>query len=58
MYLYDVIAWVAVKFGIAKHHKCCVGTNFMRQSRVKLPISNATRVIFIPNFTAIDAILC
>ena len=34
-----------------KYHECCFGngTNFTRQSRVKLPISNVTRVVFIPN---------
>ena len=38
-----------------KYHKCCVGVgkNFTRQSRVKFTISNTTRVVFIPNFTAI-----
>ena len=38
-----------------KYHECCIGNgiNFMRRSRVKLPIS-ITRVVFtyvaIPNF--------
>ena len=35
-----------------KYHKCCIGNgkNFTRQSLVKLPISNTTRVVFVPNF--------
>ena len=35
-----------------KYHECCIGngTNFTRRSRVKLPISNTTLVVFIPNF--------
>ena len=35
-----------------KYHKCCIGNgeNFTRRSPVKLPIFNATRVVFIPNF--------
>ena len=41
-----VITWVAVKFGI----------NTTRRSRVKFTISNTTRVVFIPNFTATHAI--
>ena len=32
-----------------KYHECCIenGTNFMRRSQVKLPISNTARVVFI-----------
>ena len=33
-----------------------MGINFTRQSRVKFIISNTTRVVFIPNFTATHAI--
>ena len=35
-----------------KYLKCCIGSkrNFIRRSRVKLPISKSTRVVFIPNF--------
>ena len=49
-----------------KYHECCIGNgdkfhkemgiNFMRRSRVKFTISNTTRVVFIPNFTATHAI--
>lgn len=37
-----------------KYHQCCIGNkdNFMRRNRVKFAISD-TRVVFIPNFTAI-----
>ena len=37
---------------LGSYHVCCIGNgkDFMRQSRVKLPISNTTRVVFIPNF--------
>ena len=45
--MYYVIAWVAVKFGIK------LFTNFMWQGRVKLPISNTTRVVLSHIFTAI-----
>ena len=49
-----VIAWVAVKFGINTMSVVLeMGINFTRQSRVKFTISNTTRVVFIPNFTAI-----
>ena len=53
MVLVLVIAWVAVKFGINTTTVVLeMGINFMRQSRVKFTISNTTRVVFIPNFTA------
>ena len=52
-----VIAWVAVKFGINITSVVLeMGINFTRQSRVKFTISNTTRVVFIPNFTATHAI--
>ena len=49
-----VIAWVAVKFGINTVSVVLeMRINFTRQSQVKFTISNTTRVVFIPNFTAI-----
>ena len=52
-----VIAWVAVKFGINITSVVLeMGINFTRRSRVKFTISNTTRVVFIPNFTATHAI--
>ena len=54
MVLVLVIAWVAVKFGTSVVLE--MGINFTRQSRVKFTISNTTRVVFIPNFTATHAI--
>ena len=52
-----VIAWVAVKFGINTTSVVLeMGINFTRRSRVKFTISNTTRVVFIPNFTATHAI--
>ena len=48
-----VIAWVAVKFGINITSVVLeMGINFTRRSRVKFTISDTTRVVFIPNFTA------
>ena len=52
-----VIAWIAVKFGINITSVVLeMGINFTRRSRVKFTISNTTRVVFIPNFTATHAI--
>ena len=52
-----VIAWVAVKFGINITIVVLeMGINFTRRSRVKFTISNTTKVVFIPNFTATHAI--
>ena len=52
-----VIAWVAVKFGINTTSVVLeMEINFTRRSRVKFTISNTTRVVFIPNFTATHAI--
>ena len=49
-----VIAWVAVKVGINTMSVVLeMGINFTRRSQVKFTISNTTRVVFIPNFTAI-----
>ena len=49
-----VITWVAVKIGINTTSVALeMGPNFTRRSRVKFTISNTTRVVFIPNFTAI-----
>ena len=52
-----VIAWAAVKFGINTTSVVLeMEINFTRRSRVKFAISNTTRVVFIPNFTATHAI--
>ena len=49
-----VIAWVAVKFGI---NTMSVVLEMVSFTLVKfIPISNTTRVVFIPNFTATHAI--
>ena len=49
-----VIAWVAVKFGI---NTTSVVLEMVSFTLVKfIPISNTTRVIFIPNFTATHAV--
>ena len=48
---------IAVKFGINTTSVVLeMGINFMRQGRVKFTISNTTRVVIIPNFTATHAI--
>ena len=57
MVLVLVIAWAAVKFGINTTSVVLeMEINFTRRSRVKFAISNTTRVVFIPNFTATHAI--
>ena len=42
--LYNVIAWVAVKFGINTM------SVVLEMGQISLSISNTTRVVFIPNF--------
>jgi len=48
-----VIAWVAVKFGINTRSIVLKWVKFCKAKPSKISIYNATRVVFIPNFTAI-----
>ena len=48
MILVYVIAWVALKFGI-NTTIVVLEMGQISRSRVKLPISNTTRVVFVPN---------